>query len=82
MSDKLLRRRALLAKLGFSSSTLHRKIKAGEFPPPLILGNNMRGWKESTADEYIRNLPTDYNPIPVAPGSLKGRKSKKDRGDM
>lgn len=30
MSDKLLRRRALLAKLGFSSSTLHRKIKAGE----------------------------------------------------
>jgi len=74
MGEKILRRRALLLKLGFSSATLHRKIKAGEFPEPLRLGPNMKGWKESTADEFINGLQADENVNPVATKGKPGRK--------
>lgn len=76
MSEVLLRRRAMLAKLGISSATLHRKIVAGEIPRPLVLGPNMRCWKESTADDYINSLKIDDAPTPVAPGVKRGRKKK------
>jgi len=76
MSEKLLRRREFLARLGFSSATLHRKIVAGEIPRPLVLGPNMRCWKESTADDYINSLKVEEVPTPVAPGSKRGRKPK------
>lgn len=76
MGEKILRRKALLEKLGFSSATLHRKIKSLEFSPPLVLGPNMRGWLESTADEYLRSLQVDNAPVPVAPGVKRGRKPK------
>ena len=81
MSEKVLRRRALLAKLGFSSATLHRKIKAGEFPPPLVLGPNMRGWTEKSADDFINSLKIDENPTPVAPhAKRRGRMPNSDKG--
>ncbi|KAF0221111.1 MAG: hypothetical protein FD174_609 [Geobacteraceae bacterium] len=80
MGVKILRRKALLAKLGFSSATLHRKIVAGEFPPPLVLGPNMRGWTEETADDYITSLKIDVNPCPVAPGAKRGRKPNTNKG--
>ena len=76
MGDKILRRRALLIKFGFSSATLYRKIKALEIPPPLVLGPNMRGWRESTADSYLDSLKTDGVVKPVAPGAKRGRKKK------
>lgn len=76
MGQKILRRKELLKKLGFSSATLHRKIVAKEFPSPLVLGPNMRGWTESTADDFINNLIIDDNPTPVAPGVKRGRKPK------
>jgi len=76
MGEKILRRRALLIKFGFSSATLYRKIKALEFPPPLVLGPNMRGWFESTADSYLNSLKSDDVIKPVAPGAKRGRKPK------
>ena len=80
MSLKIIRRKALLVKLGFSSATLHRKIISGEFPRPLELGPNMRGWLESWADEYINNLKKSDNPSPVAPGAKRGRKPGTKKG--
>ncbi len=74
MSEVLLRRKALLAKLGFSSATLHRKIVAGEIERPLVLGQNMRCWRESTIDAYIDRLRNDIPVKPVAEGVKRGRK--------
>ena len=82
MGENILRRRALLLKLGFSSATLHRKIKALEFPPPLRLGPNMCGWLESTADSYLSSLKTDDAIKPVAVGSKRGRKPKIQGGEQ
>lgn len=76
MSEVLLRRRALLAKLGISSATLHRKIVAGEIARPLVLGQNMRCWRESTIDSYIDSLRNDAPVKPVAEGAKRGRKPK------
>jgi len=75
MGDKILRRKAVLHKLGFSSATLHRRIKDGTIPPPLRLGPNSVGWKESWVDEVIDSLETAA-PREVAPGVRKGRKPK------
>jgi len=80
MSERILRRKALLAKLGFSSATLHRKIVSGEFPSPLKLGPNMRCWKESTVDDYINSLVIDENPTPVAAGAKRGRRPNACKG--
>lgn len=74
MGRKIIRRKPLLVRLGFSSATLHRKIAAGEFPPPLVLGPNMRGWDEETVDNYISSLTTGDTPKQVAPGAKRGRK--------
>jgi prophage regulatory protein len=82
MGLKILRRKTLLEKLGFSSATLHRKIKAGEFPPPLRLGPNMRGWMENVADDYLNSLQTNTDVKPVAPGAKRGRKRKNDRAEF
>lgn len=82
MSERILRRRALCVKLGFSPATLHRKIVMGEFPPPLVLGQNMRGWRESTADDFINSLKIDNDPTPVAPGAKRGRKPKNCNGGV
>lgn len=74
MSEVLLRRRALLEKLGISSATLHRKIVAGEIERPLVLGPNMRCWRESSIDAYISSLRSDVPVKPVAPGAKRGRR--------
>ena len=76
MIDRILRRKDLLVLLGFSSATLHRKISAGEFSPPLKLGPNMSGWKLSTVQDYINSLTIAGTVKPVAPGSKRGRKKK------
>ena len=40
----VLRIKQVLARTGLSRATIHRKIAAGTFPAPLILGENSRGW--------------------------------------
>lgn len=77
MDVRILRRKVVLHKTSYSSATLHRKIKAGEFPPPLRLGPNMCGWLESTVDDYINSLKSDNAIKPVAPGAKRGRKPKR-----
>ncbi len=76
MDIKLYKRTEVLSRLGCSSSTLHRKIVAGEICKPLICGVKMRRWPSNAIDEYIRNLKVDVDPTPVAPGAKKGRLKK------
>lgn len=75
MAEKILRRKAVLEKLGVSSATLHRRIHDGSFPPPLRLGPNSVGWRESTVEEIIDGYQT-ADPVPVAPGARRARKPR------
>jgi predicted DNA-binding transcriptional regulator AlpA len=78
MGEKILRRRAVLLMLGIASATLHRRIKDGTIPPPLRLGPNSVGWKESTILAVIDGFQTvnPENVKTVAPGAKRGRKPR------
>lgn len=76
MNIILYKREEVLSRLGCSSSTLHRKIIAGEICKPLICGIKMRRWPSNFIEDYINNLKVDENPTPVAPGAKKGRPRK------
>lgn len=78
MGERILRRRAVLLKLGISSATLHRRIKDGTVPSPLRLGPNSVGWFESTIDIVMANFePVTADTIKlVAAGARRGRRPK------
>jgi prophage regulatory protein len=40
-----IRQKGLLSLVGFSGPTLWRKVKAGTFPKPVKLGQNMTAWR-------------------------------------
>ena len=40
-----IRQKGLLGLVGFSAPTLWRKVKAGSFPKPVKLGQNMTAWR-------------------------------------
>ena len=60
--DSILRLPDVLARVGFSRTTLWRWIRAGTFPRPLALGPAASmGWRASDIDQWIadRINPTD-----------------------
>lgn len=75
MNDRILRRKEVLCKLAISSATLHRRIKDGTIPPPLRLGPNSVGWRESWINCVIDSFETAI-PQEVAPGVKKGRRPR------
>ena len=54
---------------GWSPSTRKRKIKAGEFPPPIRLGPNMNGWPEELLEAYRERLIAENDTKAVAYGT-------------
>ena len=56
MAVKLLDRLGLRAKgIAWNASTLWRKVKGGEFPRPILIGNK-NFWIEAEIDDYIEGL--------------------------
>lgn len=55
--DRALRATTVCSTVSFSRSTLWRKVKAGEFPPPIKLGKNCVAWLESDVQEWLRARP-------------------------
>jgi prophage regulatory protein len=55
--SRLLAPDELRSKKGidYSRSQLHRKVKAGTFPPPVKLGQNKNAWLEQEVDEWIQS---------------------------
>lgn len=50
----ILRRRQVEQKVGLTRSPLYARIKAGEFPRPVRLGNGRAvGWVESEVDDWL-----------------------------
>ena len=54
---RLLRLPEVLRATGLSRSNLYRKIKVGEFPSPVQLGERAVGWRESEVIGWIDGRP-------------------------
>ena len=56
MSNRILRRNAVLDRTGLSVSTLYYFINEGRFPKPVKLGLRSVGWFERDIEDWIVNL--------------------------
>ena len=59
MDTKILRVPEVLAAVGISRTTLWRRIKSGEFPPPVRLGGasaKIIGWRRADVERWIEEL--------------------------
>lgn len=52
-SSALLRRPAVEAKTGLSTSSIYAKMARGEFPKPIRLGPKSVAWIEDEVDNWI-----------------------------
>lgn len=52
VGPRLLRLKAVKAKVGFSASTIYRWVAAGSFPQPMRIGFGS-AWRESDIDAWI-----------------------------
>jgi prophage regulatory protein len=55
--DSYLRFPQVRARTGLSRTTIHRLIKAGEFPAPKSLGVRAVGWKASAVKDWCASRP-------------------------
>lgn len=58
-SNSFIRQKQLLLQIPFSAPTLWRKVKAGTFPKPIKLGENITAWKVEEVDEWVRGISND-----------------------
>ena len=54
---RLLRPKQVMVRMGWSRTTLWRRVRAGEFPAPVSTGTNCTGFYEDEVDEAQANLP-------------------------
>ena len=66
-SRRIMRVLELLSKTGMSRTSIWRAVRAGSFPAPIQLGQNMVGWFEDEIDEYLATRPR----VPYAPAENK-----------
>ena len=64
---RLLRTKAVMVRMGWSRTTLWRRVRAGEFPAPVSTGPNSVAWFSDEIDEAQENLArVNYTPEPAA----------------
>lgn len=51
--ERILRLPDVMQRLRISRSLIYAKIQAGEFPKPVWLGGNSRGWLESEIEAWL-----------------------------
>ncbi|MGR3808597.1 transcriptional regulator, AlpA family [Pasteurella testudinis DSM 23072] len=52
-TDRILRLKEVMQKVGLRHSAIYSKINKGEFPPPIKLGARASGWRESVLDAWV-----------------------------
>lgn len=52
-NEKILRLPQVLDKVGLKKSAIYKRIKDGQFPPPIKLGAHASGWLESEVQNWI-----------------------------
>ena len=55
---RLIRIDEVLKRTGLSRSSLYRKMKTGDFPANVALGERARGWYECEVDHWISTRPS------------------------
>ena len=71
MTDRILRRPAVEARIGLSRSTIYEGIASGCFPKPIRIGRRAVGWPESVIDAWLKERAS--KPFPVSyKGELVG----------
>ena len=64
---RILRATAVMTRMGWSRTTLWRRVRAGEFPAPVDTGPNTVGWFDDEVDTAQENLSrVTYAPKPEA----------------
>lgn len=53
MTERILRRPAVLETTGLSTSTIYEMMARDEFPKPIRLGKRAVGWPESAILEWL-----------------------------
>ena len=54
-SLRIIRRRELKTKCGYSAAHVDRLERAGDFPKRVVLGPGAVGWLEHEVDDWIRS---------------------------
>ena len=64
---RLLRPKQVMERMGWSRTTLWRRVRAGDFPAPVSTGANSTAFYEDEVDAAQVNLPrVNYAPAPEA----------------
>ncbi len=66
--SNVLRFKPMSKKVGLSRPTIYRKMRRGEFPAAIDLGNGQLGWLEEEIDEWIASRPRR---VPQGHGATK-----------
>ena len=53
--DKIIRKAQVLEIVGMKSTWLHERVKAGEFPRPIKLGERAVGWRHSDVEAWLES---------------------------
>ena len=59
MSHKILRLPAVKEQTGLSRSTIYLRIKNGNFPKPISLGDRAVGWLEKDIEDWLEQKIKD-----------------------
>ncbi len=59
MVNKILRLPAVKDQTGLSRSTIYLRIKKGDFPKPISLGDRAVGWLEKDIDDWLEQKIKD-----------------------
>ena len=62
MIDPMLRPREVAERTGLSRVTIWRRVRAGKFPPPVILGEQAIGWPNSVITDWLDAQPRGTPP--------------------
>lgn len=52
---RLIRIGEVKARVGLSTSTIHRWVTAGRFPKPIKLGGHLIAWPEDVIDQWVKS---------------------------
>ncbi len=57
MENQMLRAPEVMACTGLSRVTIWRRVRAGKFPAPLVLGENSIGWTAQSIEDWLESRP-------------------------
>ena len=59
---RILRLPEVLTITGLSRSQIYRMVAAGQFPPPVRIGERAVGWREEDVQHWLESRPTAVMP--------------------